>query len=165
MRSILGLSVALVLSACTNRPEGPPQDCAEARAGFYDCSDRFQTKTNGVVTTDFEGMWYACVPHSEPKVFEGSWATDFEWNAFFQNARPSPKEAFPDYLPPALSFKEGVERPASVDGQARLWAIKFVGREETCELLPDMPPTFFVEKILEKELIWEVQGYPYLKFD
>lgn len=106
-------------------------------------------------------MWYACVPHSEPKIIEGSWVTDFEWNAFFEGREPPPKEAFPnDYMPPRLAFKRGVEPPPGIDGQARLWAIRFVGREETCDLLSDIEPTFFVEEIIEKNLIWEVEGYP-----
>ena len=115
---------------------------------------------------EFEDMWYACVPHSEPKVIEGSWATDFEWNAFFEGRRPAPKDAFPiDHPLPSLAFKDGVDAPPSSDGKARLWAIKFIGREETCELFPEIDPTFFVERILDKELIWDVEGYPTYSFE
>ena len=131
-----------------------------AKEQFYDCFEQFQYVTEeGGIASDFEGMWYACIPHSEPKIIEGSWATDFEWNAFFEGRRVTPKGAFPeDFLPPNLAFKEGVEMPPQSSMHARLWALKFVGREEICNL-DDAPPTFFVEEILEQELVWEVPGH------
>ncbi|MEW4449677.1 hypothetical protein [Qipengyuania sp. JC766] len=159
MRCKLALTAVLLLNACALESDGPPRDCAVAKAEFWDCFDEFQS-------AGFEAMWYGCVPHSEPKIFEGSFGTDFEWSQFFENRQPSPEEAFPeDYSPPNLAFKQGVVPPASSRGNARLWAIRFVGREETCRLFPEIPPTFFVEKILDKELIWEVKGYPTYSFE
>ncbi|MBX7458915.1 hypothetical protein K3152_11715 [Qipengyuania sp. 1NDH17] len=128
-----------------------------ALAQFDDCYERYATSSDD----SFEPMWYACIPHSEPKVIRGSWALDFEWNAFFENKEPTPREAFPkDYLPPNLAFKTGVERPDGRDGKVRLWRVTFMGREQTCNLFPEIPPTFFVERIIDKELVWEVGGYP-----
>lgn len=152
----LVLTAALALQACVNQSDSPPANCAVAKAQFQQCFDR-----HGAGDADkFEEMWYACVPHSEPKTIEGSWATDFEWNAFFEGRQPTPEEAFPDTLPPSLAFQTGVDAPHREDGAARLWKMKFVGREETCRLFDDIPPTFFVEKVLDKDLIWEVEGYP-----
>ena len=150
---------SLMLTGCDEATKRPPADCAVAKAQFWGCFDQHA----GGDADTFEEMWYACVPHSEPKIFEGSWATDFEWNAFFEGRQPTPEEAFADSLPPSLAFQTGVDAPPRADDAARLWKIKFVGREETCRLFDDVQPTFFVEKVLDKDLVWE--GYPTYSFE
>tara|TARA_B100000678_G_C17953453_1_gene400131 strand:- start:33 stop:515 length:483 start_codon:yes stop_codon:yes gene_type:complete len=149
---------SLMLTSCSEAAHGPPKDCAVAKQQFRNCADKYLASGDA---DGFEGMWYSCIPHSEPKIIEGSWATDFEWNAFFEGRQPTPQEAFPaDYLPPTLAFKDGVEAPPGSSGSARLWAIKFIGREQTCRLFENTEPTFFVERILDQKLVWEAQGYP-----
>lgn len=162
MRVGVAFLTVVLLQACASQVEAPPQDCEVARAQFDHCYDRYSSTGSD---EEFEAMWYACVPHSEPMIIEGSWATDFEWNAFFEGREPAPEEAFPDYLPPNLAFKKGVEAPPGSKTHARLWSLKFVGRKETCRLFPEIPSTFFVEKIFEKKLIWEVEGYPSYSFE
>ena len=161
MRFRLALIAVLPLHACGDRADRAPADCAVAKAQFQGCFEQHA----GDDANRFEEMWYACVPHSEPKIIEGSWATDFEWNAFFPSRQPTPEEAFPDSLPPSLAFQTGEDAPARADGAARLWKIKFVGREETCRPFADIPPTFFVEEVLDKDMVWEVEGYPTYSFD
>ena len=107
----------------------------------------------------------SCIPHSEPQIIEGHWVTDFEWNEFFQGRQPTPKEALQEEAWTRLEFARGVEPPESKEGQARLWSLTFVGRRETCEILPNFPPSILVEKILERSLVWEVEGYPTYEFD
>jgi hypothetical protein len=160
MRSGFCAAVALLLSACTSEPGAPPQDCATAKAQFWSCFERFQTTTDGDISMDFEAMWYACVPHSDPKEFKGSWAADFEWSRFYDSRQPTPQEAFADFDVPYLEFKEGAEAPPASENKARLWAMTFIGREETCRLFPDVEPTIFVEEVIDQKLVWEVQGYP-----
>ena len=158
---VLTWLASMVLTGCAEATKGPPADCAAAKAQFQECFDQ----NAGGDAAHFEAMWYACIPHSQAKVIEGSWATDFEWNAFFEGRQPTPKEAFPDTLPASLAFRDGVQAPPKADDAARLWKIKFVGREETCRPFDDIAPTFFVEEVLEKELGWEVQGYPTYSLD
>jgi hypothetical protein len=164
MRFGLCLAFVFSLQACTAEPPGPPADCELAKVQFPSCYEKY-IETEGSTSLGFEAMWYACVPHSEPKVIEASWASDFEWNAFFEGRHPTPREAFPDDLPPTLAFRSGVNSPERADNAARLWSIKFIGREETCRLFPHIPPTFFAEEILEQRLIWEVAGYPTYTFE
>jgi hypothetical protein len=160
MRAGFCAALALLSSACTSEPGEAPQDCATAKAQFWDCFDRFQRLADGAVSMDFEAMWYACVPHSEPKEFSGSWGVDFEWNRFYKGREPTPEEAFAEFDAPDLAFKQGVEAPPRSDNKAQLWALRFTGREETCQLFPNMTPTIFVEEVIDQKLVWEVQGYP-----
>ena len=152
----------LLLQACSQQQERPPEDCEVAKAQFDRCFDRYASAKGDDV---LEKTWYSCVPHSAPREIVGSWSRDFEWNAFFEGREPTPNQAFSQDMMPRLAFKTGVTPPAEQEGQARLWRLTFVGREETCDLFPDSPKTIFVEKILEQELIWEVEGYPSYSFD
>jgi hypothetical protein len=159
------IATAVLFSGCANQPEGPPRNCVEARAQFSRCVGRFETVSNGTISLNFEAMWYACVPHSKPQLFEGSWAVDFEWSRFYENRRPSPKEAFAAFEGPELAFKRSINAPPSSENKARLWAIRFIGREESCQLFPNTQPTIFVERVIDRKLVWEVQGYPDYTFE
>ena len=157
MRPHVSMFLLALLPACTGQTDTPPADCDTARAQFDTCVDRHFT-TGG--DREFQAMWYACVPHSEPRIIKGAWASDFEWNAFFKGRVPSPEEAFSsDDALTGLSFKSGIEVPAGSKDSARLWELEFVGREETCRIDPDLAPTIFVEKINKSRLLWEGPGF------
>ena len=162
MRVSLGIVGILLLQACSQLPEKPPEDCEVAKAQLDRCIDRYiASEGDGAI----ERIWDSCVPLSEPRVISGSWSRDFEWNAFFEGREPSPDEAFSQDMTPSLTFRKGVTPPPEQVGQARLWRLTFIGREETCDLFPDSPKTIFVEQIVEQSLIWEVEGYPSYSFE
>ncbi len=157
MRPHVSMFLLALLPACTGQTGTPPADCDTARAQFDTCVDRHLTAGGD---REFEAMWYACIPHSEPRIIKGAWATDFEWNALFKGRVPSPEEAFScHHTPTGLSFKSGIEAPAVSHNNARLWELEFVGREETCRIDPDLAPTIFVEEIRSSRLVWEGPGF------
>lgn len=161
MRLLVALLCLALLQACARQPGTPNEDCDVARAQFPTCFDRH------IGDGDFEAMWYACIPHSAPQRINGSWSTDFEWNAFFEGREPTLGEAFSveeayslDSLRPELAFRSGVEPPPVIDGKARVWRLEFLGRRQTCHIYPNIRPVIYVEEIRHSKLLREVPGYP-----
>jgi hypothetical protein len=154
--------VAVLVSACAKGPDGPPRDCATAQAQFWDCAKPFEKHADGVLSIDFQAMAYACIPLAEPKEYSGSWATDFEWSRFYEGRQPTPSEVFDGYEEPEPFFNKGVKPPPASTDKASLWAVKFIGREDSCRILGvgKPPMTIFVERMINQKLVWEVQGYP-----
>ncbi|MEO1968834.1 MAG: hypothetical protein ABGW87_09000 [Sphingomonadaceae bacterium] len=134
----------LALAGCSS---GRPASCEVAQQQIYACMDKH-------LDQGFSAFFDACIPHTKPIVIQGTWARDFEFNRFYENVRVQPQNAFQqaDQITELVS-DQPLQKDAAGRTLATLDFIKFVGRKQTCDVLPEMNLTqIVVDRVISNDV-------------
>lgn len=124
MRYSLILITVGALTACS---EAQPIACEVAQQEAFACIERVTRSGQNYGDAIFD----ECVPMSGSQRFKGTWATDFEFNEYYDGKVVSADDAWQHPEPTTRLWGDALEQYTS-DDMAHVIEIEFVGRRPLC---------------------------------
>lgn len=98
-----------------------------------------------------DDIFEECVPMADPQRFRGTWATDFEFNKFYEGQKIEAEDAW-QYSEPTTRLSGDALTQYTSDDMAYVIEIEFVGRRPVCNFTEPVRD-ILVDDLIRAEII------------